>query len=387
MNILYVAPFYDPAVDVPEGALNQFPIFRQLPAEVARLGHDVRLLALGPTNVRHQADGVRFEWIAPSRLIRFAGARLHSWKPYYGPAYYQPSVRLARRVRALQPDIVHVFGMTIDPQLALISQLKSVRSRLVTHYHGGLPAQGPLRRGLQRVALGAVDAALFTTLAQGDAWVAADSISPSVPHRVLETSTTIQPMDQQQAREVTGMRGDPVYLSTGRLHPIKDPITMLRGFALIARHQPEARLYLYYLTDEMLAECRRFVASRDGLAGRVSFCGRAAAGEMASIYSSADVLLQASLREWSGLAVLEAMACGCIPVLTDIPSFSEMTDRGVYGRLFPIGESTALADAALSIEDHRSLGTAIQRHFERRLSFAAIARDVDLVYRELAEPA
>ncbi len=182
---------------------------------------------------------------------------------------------------------------------------------------------------------------------------------------------------------MTGMSGDPVYLSAGRLHPIKDPLTMLTGFAYIARQQPDARLYLYYLTDEMLQDARALVHTFPYLRERVEFRGRARPDEMEAIYSSADILLQASLREWSGLAILEAMSCGCIPVVSDIPSFQSMAGDERYGRLFEPGNAIALANAALSIEDLNGMSVEVKRHFQDELSFAAIARDLETLYRSL----
>jgi glycosyltransferase involved in cell wall biosynthesis len=117
----------------------------------------------------------------------------------------------------------------------------------------------------------------------------------------------------------------------------------------------------------------------------VEFRGRAAPAEMEAIYSSADVLLQSSRREWSGLALLEALACGCLPVVSDIPSFRTLTDNGRYGRLFPPGDHSALAHQLLTLDaDTRLvLGAAAQAYFQRELSFAALARRLDDLYAEL----
>jgi glycosyltransferase involved in cell wall biosynthesis len=106
---------------------------------------------------------------------------------------------------------------------------------------------------------------------------------------------------------------------------------------------------------------------------------------MEEIYSSADYLLQASLREWSGLAILEAMSCGCIPIVSDIPSFRALTAAGQAGRLFPIGDDAALADRVLSLDDaaRAALSEEVRAHFAGCLSFAAIARQLDAVYCEL----
>jgi glycosyltransferase involved in cell wall biosynthesis len=209
--------------------------------------------------------------------------------------------------------------------------------------------------------------------------------SPSQFAQVVESSSPFTRVDRELARARTGMVGTPVYLSAGRLDAIKDPLTMLRGFELIAGSQPGARLYLYYLTAELLPEIKAFLQERPSLATQVALRGRAPLEEMDAIYSSADFLLQASLREWSGLAVIEAMSCGCIPIVSDIPSFRMLTGAGRFGRLFAIGDADDLAHVALSVApgERESLSMIVQDYFERELSFAAMARQVDGVYRDL----
>jgi glycosyltransferase involved in cell wall biosynthesis len=201
-----------------------------------------------------------------------------------------------------------------------------------------------------------------------------------------ESSSAFSGLPRDVARARTGMTGDPVCLSAGRLSAIKDPLTTLRGFALAAETLPDARLYCYYLTDEMLPELRAFVDATPGLAQRVEFRGRALPEEMEAIYSSADVLVQSSWREWSGLALLEALACGCLPIVSDIPSFRTLTDDGRYGRLFPPGDHTALASQLRTLDApiRADLAPAAQAYFQRELSFAALARRLDALYAKLA---
>ena len=385
LHILIVSPFYDERVETLPEALNRFPILRELPKELQALGHHVQFLGLGPTRSAFSMDGVQYRWESAARPLQIAGLLAHRLKPHYGPSYYAPSLRIALAARRMKPDIIHVFGLTMDLQLSLIRVLANRDSHLVVHYHGGAPAQGAIRKRLQRFATGRIEAALFTSESQATSWIMTGLLEPRAIHQVLETSSPFTGIDRETARGKTGMTGNPVYLSAGRLHPIKDPLTMLRGFADIARRQPDARLYLYYLTGEMLNETRAFVHSFSHLRSRVEFRGRANADEMEAIYSSADVLLQASRREWSGLAILEAMSCGCIPVVSDIPSFAAMTDNGRYGRLFTPGDAHGLARAALSIGDPAMLSAATKEHFRKRLSFSAMAGQLDGIYRELVD--
>jgi glycosyltransferase involved in cell wall biosynthesis len=307
------------------------------------------------------------------------------WKPRYGPAYYTPARRLTRALREERPDIVHFSGLTLDVQLAQVARVCSrQRIPLVVHFHGGLPATGRLRR-LQRYNAGRVSRILVTTFEQAQPWIDAGLYTADQFRQVVETSSPFTGIERDLARRMTEMFGDPVYLSAGRLDQIKDPLTMLRGFERIAVQQPNARLYCYYLAAELMPEVAAFIDARPALAGRVVLRGRAPLDAMEAIYSSADFLLQASLREWSGLAVIEAMSCGCIPILSDIPSFRMLTG-GSAERLFPVGDAEALARAALSVSraDRRELALACRSRFTHELSFAAMARKMSGIYRDLA---
>jgi glycosyltransferase involved in cell wall biosynthesis len=385
MRVALVMPFATARDRDPEQVLRSYPVERELPVALARLGHDVRVYHHAPFRAEIARDGVRWSFYAPDPLSRAAGALLFRWKRSYGPAYYQPALALLLALRASKPEVVHFFGLTMDLQLALVTRLCAAASiPLVVHYHGGEPAQGRTAR-IQRHNLRRVDRVLMTAFEQAQSWLQAGMLRDlSQVSVVLETSSPFRGIDTRQARLRTRMEGDPVYLSAGRLHPIKDPLTLLRGFAQIAERQTGARLYLYYLTDELLPDMARFISANPALRDRVELRGRADASAMEAIYSSADFLLQASLREWSGLAVLEAMSCGCIPIVTRIPSFVTITAAGRYGRLFDAGDPDGLACAALSVDpaDRETLARSVVQHFEAELSFSAVAGRLDSVYRD-----
>ncbi len=388
MNIVFVMPFYADAELTPHEVLDRFPVTSLLPEAVRKRGHGVRVLLLSPVNATIRQQGVIFEFISPGKLLLLTGRLFYRWKPRYGPAYYQPGWNIARRIHQLQPDIVHIFGMTIDIQLALVAAVTSRRGiPLFVHYHGGTPETSASLRALQHWNFQRIDKALFTSLEQADPWIQAGLLdAPAQVGQLMETSSPFSGMDRERARASTGMFGRPVCLSAGRLHPIKDPLTVFRGFQRIVQDLPEARLYCYYLTAEMLPEIEELLATDAALAERVELRGKAPLAEMEAVYSSADYLLQASTREWSGLAVLEAMSTGCIPVVTRIPSFEEMTVDGQYGRLFNPGDDSGLAQAVVELELERNasipLREAVKRHFEAELSFTALARSLETYYQE-----
>jgi glycosyltransferase involved in cell wall biosynthesis len=208
----------------------------------------------------------------------------------------------------------------------------------------------------------------------------------------MEVSTAFRRCDRERARRETEMSGDPVFLWGGRLEPVKDPMTALKGFEQIQTSWPEAQLYLHYLTEDLLPELRSYTDSRPHLAQRVHFRGRVPHDLMEPVFNSADVLLQSSrpahpggIVEYSGYVPLEAMACGVVPVLSDIPSFRTMTADGQFGVLFPCGDHEALARGVVALGRNgiTRLGRSARDHFERELSFPAMARKLESVYQRV----
>jgi glycosyltransferase involved in cell wall biosynthesis len=121
------------------------------------------------------------------------------------------------------------------------------------------------------------------------------------------------------------------------------------------------------------------------IALRISLLGRQPHAALESIYNSADLFLLGSHHEGSGYAVLEALSCGAMPVITDIPSFRVLTDCGAVGALWPIGDAGALA--AQMVERYgqisRDTPLRVRVFFEQRFSYDAIGRRMVELYAEL----
>jgi glycosyltransferase involved in cell wall biosynthesis len=388
LRVCFVMLHYAREVDARDlrGYLTRTPIHHALPIELAARGHDVHLVHSWPLDATLNEQGVHFHFVAEPRFASAVSNLLGATRRR-DPVTYLPGRRAVRLVRSLQPDVVHFHGSTLDLNLALLRRALSSPKPIVTlHYHGGYPPRHPIARRLQRRNFDRADRLCFTTVEHARPFEAAETLRhPERVVELVETSSTFEPRDRDAAREVTGMSGEPVFVSVGRLHPIKDPLTTLQGFAEVLCERPEAQFYLYYTSTERLPDIQAYLAQMPALRDHVHLRGRADYDQMEAIYNSADFLLQASLREFSGCAVLEAMACGVIPIVTDIPSFRAMTAGGRYGRLFPIGRSNELARQVLSLPAKTLWGLRadVRGHFERALSFRHMAESLERTWVEL----
>jgi glycosyltransferase involved in cell wall biosynthesis len=182
------------------------------------------------------------------------------------------------------------------------------------------------------------------------------------------------------------MCGEPVVLWVGRLTENKDPLTVLSGFELALQELPTARLYMVYGSEELLPQVRARVESSPTLKPAVTLLGSLAYADLEAVYNSADYFVLGSHREGASGALVEALACGVIPVVTDVPSSRRLTNGGTIGAHWPPGEAPAFASAFVEVTRRpiRALAEQAVRHFEEDLSWRAISRQALAVYQELA---
>jgi glycosyltransferase involved in cell wall biosynthesis len=140
----------------------------------------------------------------------------------------------------------------------------------------------------------------------------------------------------------------PVFLGVGRLCEQKNFPLLLRAFEIVSR---KLDAVLIIAGDGPLLEELRKISAELNIEERVSFAGFLK--NPFSVMAHADVFVLSSLFEGLPTVIIEAMACGCQIVSTDCPHGpSEILDRGRYGRLVPVGDEYALADAMLDAIAH-----------------------------------
>ncbi|QJC55779.1 N-acetylgalactosamine-N,N'-diacetylbacillosaminyl-diphospho-undecaprenol 4-alpha-N-acetylgalactosaminyltransferase [Polaromonas vacuolata] len=130
-------------------------------------------------------------------------------------------------------------------------------------------------------------------------------------------------------------------LAVGTLKEIKDYATLLNAFALL-RQRVDARLLI--LGE---GECRpALVAQVRQLGIKASVFMPGFVKDISLYYQQADLHVLSSTGEGFGNVIVEALAVGTPVVSTDCPSGPrEILCGGQFGRLVPMGNAAALADA------------------------------------------
>ncbi|MBK7203835.1 glycosyltransferase family 4 protein [Candidatus Amarolinea dominans] len=301
------------------------------------------------------------------------------------PRAWQIPRRLHGAVTQARPDVVHVNGLLFPLQTWALRQRLPRTCPLVVQHHAERPWTGA-RGAAQRLALRSCDGFLFTALALAQPWQAAGIIHPTQPvFEIMEGTSDFRTRPRAEARAITGLTGDPVLFWAGNLDANKDPLTILDGFELALAHLPAARLYMAFRFADLLPAVRARIAQRPALRETVELLGNLPRADIEPYYNSADFFVQGSHHESTGYALLDALACGVVPIVTDIPAFRVLTHDGLLGALWPPDDAGAFAASLVSCA-RRPLAlqaAAVTDFFDARLSIPAVGRQALNIYQSL----
>jgi glycosyltransferase involved in cell wall biosynthesis len=354
----------------PEALLAAWPTLGDVAGAVSRAGAEVTVVQSFHRAAELTADGVRYVF-TPEPALPGRPTGLSPWT-------------IAQAVKAAAPDVVHVNGLEFGWHIRVLCGLE--RPVLVQD-HASVAGRGPAltRWGLSRAA-----GVAFTDAGQAEPFLDKGLIRRDVPvFSIPESSTRFSPGDFEAARRESGLDGDPAVLWVGRFIAKKDPLTVLAAVERAAGEAPGLKLWCCFQEDDLLAPVTARIAASPVLSERVRLLGRVPHDRIETLCRAADVFISASRFEGSGYALIEAMACGAAPVVTDIPSFRRLTGDGRAGALVPTGDADALARALVRVarEPRAERRARVIAHFERELSFAAVGARLCEAYSALVEGA
>jgi glycosyltransferase involved in cell wall biosynthesis len=292
--------------------------------------------------------------------------------------------RFVELIARLRPDVFHVHGLCFPAEIMALSRSVPDTPILVQDHANGVPRFW--RRRLHRRALSRVAGVAFCALDQAQPFRRAGLLEPhTAVFDIPECSSRFTPGEQQGARDLTGLRGDPVVLWVGHLDSNKDPLTLLAGVAAATDWLPNVQLYCCFGKAPLRREVERCIARDLRLEGRVHLLGKVPHERIEVLMRAADMFVLGSHHEGSGCSVIEALACGLPTAVTSIPSFRALTGEGRAGALWSCDQAADLCRALLSLANGpgRPTRCEVRAHFERELSFQAVGRKLLLAYEEL----
>lgn len=220
-----------------------------------------------------------------------------------------------------------------------------------------------------------VDAIVTTTEADAEVYRARMNLPGvrvmAVPNIVPETGVT--PSDGTA----------PVIVAAGRLTRGKRFDLLLEAFTTVAAKEPDWQLRIYGGGKQM--DRLESLIHDLGLTGRAHLMGPHTPIE--AEFARASIVVSASDAESFGMTLVEAMRCGVPVVSTDCPlGPAEIITDGTDGRLVPVNDPHALADALLDLITDPPLRRAMSQaalHSAHRYDPAPILARYETLFRDL----
>jgi glycosyltransferase involved in cell wall biosynthesis len=286
---------------------------------------------------------------------------------------YLACVPLVRRLaREFDP---HVVNAHFVPNYGMVASMLGITPWVLSAWGSDVmtdPDKSPLhmwriRRVLSRAAVVTSDARVMTERLQ----------ELGVPAEDVLTFPYGVDTDVFFPRSSPHPGGGPRILSNRKLEGVYGVSTVIDAFPGVREALPEATLTVAgdgSLRPELTRRAERSIGI-----GATTFVGNVDHGRMPMLLRDHDVYVSTSRSDTTSVSLLEAMACGLFPVVTDIPANREWITHGENGMLVPVGQPMRLAVTIIDTWHDKAL-----RERARRLNVETIQQRAE--WRECMRP-
>jgi glycosyltransferase involved in cell wall biosynthesis len=334
--------------------------------------------------------GVRVSFVLPKAVgPHLAQAREIARVVDFGTRKVSRSIpSLSRYLRTEHPDALIAALEHANTAALIARRLSRASTPVVVTTHTMVSLWMSLRKNLKSQALLHLMRLVYPT---ADAIVAVSRAAASdlsqfvrLPRRRIRVIYNPVPIDEVVSLSSHRVESSwlqpgepPVVLAVGSLWPYKDHKTLIDAFAIALQEKPIRLVILgegperHKLEDQI---------RRMGLEDDVALPGFV--DNPFSWMAKSSVFVLPSRWEGMSLALVEAMACGVTPVVTECPGGPiEVLENGKYGSVTPTGDAPAMADAILRSID----APADPIQLRRRADDFSVERAVS-EYLELLNP-
>jgi glycosyltransferase involved in cell wall biosynthesis len=266
------------------------------------------------------------------------------------------ALAVRRLVRRLRPDVLHAHQAVAAGWLGAAA---GYHPFVVSAWGSDLllaPRRSRLQRALARWTLRRADhvSCVSEGLAHAARALGADPARVEVAPLGVDRDVfypAAGPDETAALKARFGLGAGPAVLSLRAMRPIYHPLDIAAALPRVLAQVPDARFAIRtYGADEALLGQFRALVAQGGAANAVTYVGEQAGDrEVAALNRAADVAVSVPASDGTPVSVLEAMACGAVPVLSDLPSLREWVSDGREALLVPVGDPEAIVAAVVRL--------------------------------------
>jgi glycosyltransferase involved in cell wall biosynthesis len=192
--------------------------------------------------------------------------------------------------------------------------------------------------------------------------------------------------DESLRRQLNLSENAPVIINARGFRGYVRNDVFFAAIPMVLNKHPKAVFLCVAMQGNAMAEKR---VKQFGIAANVRLLPQVARDEMAELFRLAQVAVSPSLHDGTPNTLLEAMACGCLPVAGRIESVCEWIDDGVNGLLCDATNVESLAGAMIRALDDEPLRQAARERnrqlIAERAEYNYVMQQAEAFYKEIIQ--
>lgn len=190
---------------------------------------------------------------------------------------------------------------------------------------------------------------------------------------------------QDNLSEISNLNFDiPYILLVGQLSPRKNIEIVFKAFAKLKNKFPDFMIYIVGGNGWDYNNIYKLV-NKLNIESQVIFLGFVSDLELRLLYKNAKVFIFPSLFEGFGLPILEAMACKCPVICSDIPSLREISKGfAIYFKPNSLIELVSKVEYVLNGKFQRDSFVDSAYHNSKQFTWKETARKTAIIYDEFS---
>ena len=291
-------------------------------------------------------------------------------------------LRILLTIKTINPDIIHVQGITLIGTLAVITNILFKKPYIV--YARGSDIYLPWKYKKIMIKHIFNRAAAIVTLTYDLKRTVKEMYGKDalvIPNGV-DFDKYINLKDRDLVRSKMGIStASNVLLFVGTLKPIKGVRYLIKAMNTV--HQSNEDIKLLIVGDGEEKEYLEHLTKKLNLNEVISFIGSVPNVKVPDYMYSADILVQPSISEGFPVVILEAMALGLPIITTNVTGLPEIVGNLRNGLLVEPRDANDIADKVMLMINDNELQKAFSRNNKediKRYGWQEIVKEIELLY-------
>jgi glycosyltransferase involved in cell wall biosynthesis len=285
----------------------------------------------------------------------------------------------------IKPDIISAFYITHNGWLAAFTNIHP----FVLHVMGSdfllAPRRNILKSFFNNYAIRRADVIISEseTIQNGISSIRKSGKGNFVIQFGVNLNLFKSGLDVSQLKEELNIDGQIVIISPRNSTAIYNQEKVIASFAGVCKERNDIILLLKAQNDKYKKEFSD-IAKGYGVLDKIRFYGFVPLEELPLYYNLSKIMISIPSSDSVSVCLQEAMACGVVPVISDLPAPKEWIKEGYNGFVVPINDCSKITQKILSILNNLDTGIEInkinRKIIEQKSDFIKNMNDIEYLY-------